>query len=132
MTSISSKLAVVAACAGTALMASVMNANSALAVQLNFTFTQEGFEGGGILTGSFTGEDQNAGEEAGTLDRDEITNFSLSFSESTNLSAFSFDINDLRTFSLCNLDLNSSCNLNSPTSMDLEFTTSETPVFLTG
>jgi hypothetical protein len=102
-------------------MASVMNANSALAVQLNFTFTQEGFEGGGILTGSFTGEDQDVGEEAGTLDRDEITDFSLSFRGNSIIPSFNQVFADLGgEFELS--------NLNSPTSSDLIFSTGGTPV----
>jgi hypothetical protein len=53
MTSISSKLAVVAACAGTALIASVMNAKPALAVQLTWTLNNVTFDDGGTAFGTF-------------------------------------------------------------------------------
>jgi hypothetical protein len=53
MASISSKLTVVVACAGTALMPGVMNAKPALAVQLTWTFNNITFDDGGTASGTF-------------------------------------------------------------------------------
>lgn len=87
MTSISLKLAVVAACASTAFMASVMNTSPALAFQFNFI--QEGFSGGGTLTGSFTGEDLNNDNK---LNQGELTSFSLSFTGDSIISFQNLDV----------------------------------------
>jgi hypothetical protein len=133
MTSISLKLAVVAAYAGTALMVSVMNANSALAVQLNFTFTQEGFidsiigdDGSftfsptsAILTGSFSGEDLDDDKR---LERAELTSFSLSFiGENSIIPDFTQDLDDLGSQFIL-------LDLNSPVGENLKFSTGETVV----
>jgi hypothetical protein len=110
-----------------------MNANSALAVQLNFTFTQEGFidsiigdEGSftfsptsAILTGSFSGEDLDDDKR---LERAELTSFSLSFiGENSIIPDFTQDLDDLGSQFIL-------LDLNSPVGENLKFSTGETVV----
>lgn len=121
MTSISSKFAVAVACASTAVIASVMNVNPAKAAQLNFNFRQEGFIGGGTLTGSFSGQDNNSN---GTVDTNEVTFFSLSFTGNSTIPPFQQSLNDLGQFTLSNLGF--------PTSSNLTFSTRDTPVIFNG
>lgn len=61
---------------------------------LSFSFSQYGFDGGGSLTGSFSGTDL---DHNGWLDSSfgEITAFSVSFSRDANVGAFSHGLADL-------------------------------------
>jgi hypothetical protein len=124
MTSISSKLAVVAACAGTAFMASVMNTSPALAFQFNFI--QEGFSGGGTLTGSFSGEDLN---NDNILSQGELTSFVLSLRGDT-VTSFE-NLNVLQTLDFNRPGLPRSFNLTSPTGEDVAIQT-RNPIPLPG
>ncbi len=81
--------------AGLMLSASVAHA-------LQYNFTQTGFEGGASITGSFTGTDlNNDGYIAGNLysNMNEITAFSVSYSGSATVAAFSQGLTDLDFFS---------------------------------
>src|SRR5574343_91781 len=67
-----------------------------------YNFTQTGFEGGASITGSFTGTDlNNDGFINGSIfsNMNEITAFSVSYSGSATVSAFSQTLADLEYFS---------------------------------
>lgn len=77
---------------------------SATAAQaLQYTFTQEGFAGGGLITGSFEGVDLNHdGFIQGTTFIEglaEINAFSVSWSGNATISAFDQTVSDLTHFS---------------------------------
>lgn len=80
-----------------------LNTASAYASQ-SFTFSQEGFAEGGVISGSFTGTDlnsdgflQGASFNAGGIT--EITEFSVSWSGNSDIPAFSQSLIDLTYFS---------------------------------
>lgn len=70
---------------------------------ITFNFTQKGFQSfqggaGGVITGSFTGEDKNGDGYLNILSG-EISAYSVSFSGNTDIPAFTHGLGDLRYFS---------------------------------
>jgi hypothetical protein len=106
-------------------MASVMNASPALAFQFNFI--QEGFSGGGTLTGSFSGEDFNNDNK---LNQGELTSFSLSLTGDSIISFQDLDVLSSIAISTSSLDY-PAFDLTSPRGNDLRFLT-RNPIPLPG
>lgn len=86
----------------TILMVAGLFLSASAAQALQYTFTQDGWEGGALVTGSFEGVDlNNDGFIAGNLysNMNEITAFSMSYSGSASVEAFSQTLTDLDYFS---------------------------------
>ncbi len=60
----------------------------------NYGFTQGGWTAGGLVTGSFTGSDDNFDGQLNSFDG-EISQFSMSFSGNANVKPFSLGLSDL-------------------------------------
>lgn len=86
----------------TILAAAGLMLSASAAQALQYTFTQDGWEGGALITGSFEGLDlNNDGFIAGNMysNMNEITAFSVSYSGSNTVEAFSQTLTDLDFFS---------------------------------
>lgn len=68
--------------------------NAAVAAPTVYDFTQGGFTGGGVISGSFTGEDVDMNGEISAFDG-EVTALTGMYSGGANVGAFSFDLADL-------------------------------------
>lgn len=66
----------------------------ATAAPISFDFTQSGFSGGGIVTGSFLAEDLDGNGQISSFDG-EVVDFSMSFAGDTGVADFSLSFADL-------------------------------------
>ena len=80
---------------GRVVAAACLVAGAGSATAANYSFSQDGFAGGGLLTGTFSGVDTGDG----VLVLSELSAFALSFAGDTNVPDFTLGLADLLAFS---------------------------------